>query len=163
MLILLNSDAADSNQYQKESFIIKAEKNIKLEVDDLVDDSEWTPEENQAPVTKLPTLRPKPATALLSEEAKKIFQTSAPQRRSSGNNPRAHKIVETPDGREYIPDTNSNNILHLEGIHPPPEASEKKKGYMLRPVGEITSCFTTICDFQMFPPRSRWSAALHLR
>ena len=163
MLILLNSDAADSNQYQKESFIIKAEKNIKLEVEDLVDDSEWTPEENQAPATKLPTLRPKPATALLSEEAKKIFQTSAPQRRSSGNNPRAHKIVETPDGREYIPDTNSNNILHLEGIHPPPEASEKKKGYMLRPVGVIPSCFTISCDFQMFPPRSRWSAALHLR
>ena len=61
--------------------------------------------------------------------------------------PRAHKIVETPDGREYIPDTNSNNILHLEGIHPPPEASERKKGYMLRPVGEIEIPSCVLKDF----------------
>ena len=148
MLILLNSDAAETNQYQAQSFIIKAEKNIKIEEPDAADDSDWAEEKQAAAVTKLPTLRPKPATALLSEEAKKIFQTSAPQRRSSGNNPRAHKIVETPDGREYIPDTNSNNILHLEGIHPPPEASERKKGYMLRPVGKIKS--KTLKEFQKF-------------
>ena len=30
------------------------------------------------------------------------------------SNPRAHKIVETSSGREYIPDTNSNNIVNLE-------------------------------------------------
>ena len=45
------------------------------------------------------------------------------------------RIVETENGREYIPDTNSNNILALDGIWPPPEAGEVKKGYMLRPVG----------------------------
>ena len=45
------------------------------------------------------------------------------------------RIVETENGREYIPDTNSNNILALDGIWPPPEASEVKKGYMLRAVG----------------------------
>ena len=45
------------------------------------------------------------------------------------------RIVETENGREYIPDTNSNNILALDGIWPPPESGEMKKGYMLRPVG----------------------------
>ena len=80
-------------------------------------------------------LAPKPTLTLLSEEAKKIYASSAPQRQSSGSNPRAHKIVETDHGREYIPDTNSNNIIHLEGIQPAPDSQENRKGYMLRPVG----------------------------
>jgi hypothetical protein len=132
MLILLNSDSSPGGQ--DDSFIMKKENMIKQEeVDEEDSDADWT---EDCLKVKLPTLRPKPATALLSDEAKKIFANSAPQRRSSGgSNPRAHKIVETADGREYIPDTNSNNILHLEGIAPPPDNSERKKGYMLRPVG----------------------------
>ena len=85
--------------------------------------------------SRLLTLAAKPTMTLLSDEAKMIFNSSAPQRRSSGSNPRAHRIVETENGREYIPDTNSNNILALDGIYPPPDSSEFKKGYMLRPVG----------------------------
>ena len=45
------------------------------------------------------------------------------------------RIVEFENGRVYIPDTNNRNILALDGIWPPPEASEVKKGYMLRAVG----------------------------
>merc|ERR1719471_1931789 len=85
--------------------------------------------------SRLTTLAAKPTMTLLSEEAKKIFNTSAPQRRLSGSNPRAHRIVETENGREYIPDTNSNNILALDAIYPPADKSEMKKGFMLRPVG----------------------------
>ena len=139
MLILLNSDTTEYKPDKDDSFIIKKESMIKKEELDIDDpsDPDFT-EETFKLKLKLPTIRPKPATSLLSDEAKKIFQNSAPQRRSSGSNPRAHKIVETDHGREYIPDTNSNNILHLEGIRPPPDSSEKKKGYMLRPVGKYT-------------------------
>ena len=63
------------------------------------------------------SLAAKPTMTLLSDEAKMIFNSSSgPQRRSSGSNPRAHRIVETENGREYIPDTNSNNILALDGM-----------------------------------------------
>ena len=57
------------------------------------------------------------------------------RRSPSSSNPRAHKIVETPAGREYIPDTNSNNIINLDTIYPPPSDPELKRGYMLRPCG----------------------------
>ena len=49
---------------------------------------------------------------------------------------RAHKIIETPAGREYIPDTNSNNLVNLDAIYPAPNAYENKRGFMLRPVGK---------------------------
>ena len=136
MLIQLN----DNTEYKSpvgedDSFILKKEAVIKKEELEAEDSSDvdWTEEESSRP--RLPVLRPKPATSLLSEAAQAIFQSSAPQRPTNGSNPRAHKIVETDHGREYIPDTNSNNILHLEGIAPPPDSSERKKGYMLRPVG----------------------------
>ena len=50
---------------------------------------------------------------------------------------RAHKIKETSAGREYIPDTNSNNLVNLDAIYPAPNAYENKRGFMLRPVGKI--------------------------
>ena len=50
---------------------------------------------------------------------------------------RAHKIIETSAGREYIPDTNSNNIVNLDAVYPQPNAYETKRGFMLRPVGKI--------------------------
>ena len=124
-LILLNSDTSEYIKKENDDHIIINEPDIKTEKPDELEEK-----------PRLLTLAPKPTMTLLSEEAKKIFNTSAPQRRSSGSNPRAHKIVETDHGREYIPDTNSNNIIHLEGIYPAPDSSEHKKGYMLRPVGE---------------------------
>lgn len=125
-LILLNSDTSEYNKkdIEHDEHIIINEPVIKTEKPEEVEEK-----------PRLLTLAPKPTMTLLSDEAKKIFNTSAPQRRSSGSNPRAHKIIDTDHGREYIPDTNSNNIIHLEGIYPPPDSSEHKKGYMLRPVG----------------------------
>ena len=135
-LIQLNSDSEGVDIKKEvidtEDHIVIQDTDIKMErldADEVADQAE-------VPGRYL-TIAPKPTMTLLSEEAKKIFASSAPApaRRSSSSNPRAHRIVETENGREYIPDTNSNNILALDGIHPPPDASEFKKGYMLRGVG----------------------------
>ena len=143
-LILLNSDSSDIKKEELEhDHIIIQESEIKMErMDEDEEDEEQVEEEDNSEVADSPvessrllTLAAKPTMTLLSDEAKMIFNSSAPQRRSSGSNPRAHRIVETENGREYIPDTNSNNILALDGIYPPPDSSEFKKGYMLRPVG----------------------------
>ena len=90
------------------------------------------------PVRRPINIAPKPTVSLLSEEAKKIFNSSAPSIKQSvpGDNPRAHKIVETSAGREYIPDTNSNNIINLDTIYPQPSTPETKRGFMLRPCGK---------------------------
>ena len=135
-LIQINTETdIKSEIVDTDDHIVIHETDIKTErpdVDDHITETEFVG------VNRLPTLAPKPTLTLLSEEAKKIFNTSTPNRRSSNNsssNPRAHRIVETENGREYIPDTNSNNILALDGIYPPPDNSEMKKGYMLRPVG----------------------------
>ena len=94
-------------------------------------------------VRKPINIAPKPTESLLSDEAKKIFQNSTPPsaRHHPGglnnSNPRAHKIVETSAGREYIPDTNSNNIVNLDSIYPAPSSAEAKRGFMLRPCGEF--------------------------
>ena len=133
MLIQLNTDDDDAPEVKTEvidteDHIVIHESAIKVEHPDIEDDDE----------PRTLTIAPKPTMTLLSDEAKRIFTTSAPvstQRRSSGSNPRAHRIVETENGREYIPDTNSNNILALDAIYPPADKSEMKKGFMLRPVG----------------------------
>jgi len=132
-LIQLNTDDDDAPEVKTEvidteDHIVIHESAIKVEHPDIEDDDE----------PRTLTIAPKPTMTLLSDEAKRIFTTSAPvstQRRSSGSNPRAHRIVETENGREYIPDTNSNNILALDAIYPPADKSEMKKGFMLRPVG----------------------------
>ena len=59
--------------------------------------------EKRTPVelTRKPiTIAPKPTVLLLTEEARKIFNNSAPTpcRTTPNSNPRAHKIVETPAG-----------------------------------------------------------------
>lgn len=135
-LIQLNTGAEEegvkTEVIDTEDHIVINESDIKVEKLDVEDSI--VEDDYDAP-TRLLNIAAKPTMTLLSEEAKKIFNTSAPQRRLSGSNPRAHRIVETENGREYIPDTNSNNILALDGIEPPPDNSEMKKGYMLRPVG----------------------------
>lgn len=151
-LILLNAETSEIKKEELEhDHIIIQESEIKLErmdeEEEQQDEQEGQEEQDEeeednsdlaySPFESSthPTLAAKPTMTLLSDEAKMIFNSSAPQRRSSGSNPRAHRIVETENGREYIPDTNSNNILALDGIYPPPDSSEFKKGYMLRPVG----------------------------
>ena len=129
-LILLNSSDHQRDIVEGSDHIIiqKAEKKTPVEL-----------------TRKHITIAPKPTVSLLSEEAKKIFQNSTPPvRRLSGNsNPRAHKIVETPAGREYIPDTNSNNIVNLNTVYPPPSGAETKRGFMLRPCGKYKLGFMT--------------------
>ena len=141
-LILLNSETSDymKKDIENDEHIIINEPVIKTERQDEIDEK-----------PRVLTIAPKPTMTLLSDEAKKIFNNSAPQRRSSGSNPRAHKIIDTDHGREYIPDTNSNNIIHLEGIYPPPDSSEHKKGYMLRPVGKGDSdIYQIICSIKQY-------------
>jgi hypothetical protein len=57
--------------------------------------------------------------------------------------------VETPAGREYIPDTNSNNIINLDAIYPPPSDPEHKRGYMLRPCGR-SDTFPTLTPIILY-------------
>ena len=118
-LILLNADTSDIKKEELEhDHIIIQEDEIKMEQMD-----DYEEEANNSDMPESPedsslvhSLAAKPTMTLLSDEAKMIFNSSTPQRRSSGSNPRAHRIVETENGREYIPDTNSNNILALDGI-----------------------------------------------
>ena len=67
---------------------------------------------------------------------KQLIEFSLKKRLTKYINLRAHKIIETPAGREYIPDTNSNNLVNLDAIYPAPNAYENKRGFMLRPVGK---------------------------
>ena len=139
-LIMINSNASSLSKA-----VASASDHILVQQTTATKPSQPTANPARRPIT----IAPKPTVSLLSEEAKKIFNSSAPSIKQSvpGDNPRAHKIVETSNGREYIPDTNSNNIINLDTIYPEPSSSETKRGFMLRPCGNNTTSMIECCCY----------------